>query len=278
MSDSRTAAPPRARRTRRETRPIRGPLALSAVLMAAFVVYTVLVVEWSPFIRLDFFLNRNFHVHWLWPTLHIADRIGQRAVCLPILGSAIAVTAWRHRSWRPALLGVAGIFVVNLLVLIAKLALSRGHPLQGESFFSDGDMYPSGHTANILVVYGLCFHLVTHYGHVSARVRKLLAGAVVLLSAVMLATSLLLRWHWFSDLVGGFIVGGAVLALTIGIDAAVPFRSPKMVVIPPRPVAPVEVTARPSSDETPAAVPGRVSLRRRLPDSSAGVAGRRSRR
>lgn len=260
--------PVRSRRIRRVTRPLRGPLTVSLVLLAAFLVYTVLVVRWNPFVRLDFFLNRNFHVHSWWPLLHVLDRIGQRAVCLPILGTVIVVTSWRHRSWRPALLGAAGIFIVNLLVLIAKLALSRGRPLTGESFFSDGDMYPSGHTANILVVYGLCYHLITHYAQVSAQVKKMLAATVVLLSCLMLTTSLLLRWHWFSDLVGGFMIGGAVLALTVGIDAAVPFRSPKMVVVPAAALATPPVAA----DERP------VSPRRKLPDSPAGVAGRRPRR
>lgn len=279
MSSTRTAAlsPVRPRRTRRSTRPIRRPLTLAAVLLASFVGYTLLVVHWSPFIRLDFALNRNFHVHSFWPVLHVVDRVGQRAVCLPILAGVVAVTAWRHRTWRPALLGLAGIFVVNLLVLIAKLAMSRGQPLTGESFFSDGDMYPSGHTANILVVYGLCYHLITHYGRVGDQVRKVLAATVVVLSVVMLTTSLLLRWHWFSDLVAGFMIGGAVLALAVGIDAAVPFRSPKLVVLPSRPstsrlAAPL--AARPTS----AAAAGRVSVPRKLPDSPARVADRRSRR
>lgn len=239
------------------------------MLLAAFVVYTLLVVNWGPFIRFDFYLNRNFRVHPLWPLLHVVDRIGQRAVCLPLLAGVVAVTAWRHRSWRPALLGAAGVFVVNLLVLIAKLAMSRGRPLQGESFFSGGDMYPSGHTANIIVVYGLCYHLITHYGSVPERLKKLMISTVAVLSVLMLTTSLLLRWHWFSDLIAGFMVGGAVLALTIGIDAAVPFRSPRLVVLPP-PDVPAPREAMP--------VGQRVTLRRRLPDSPAGVVDRRSRR
>lgn len=236
MRDTTTSARAqvRPRRTRRHTRPLGGSLAAAAGLAVAFVIYTWLVVNWHPFISLDSALNRNFHVQTLWPVLTRVDRVGQRAVCLPILAVVVAVTAWRHRSWRPALLAAIGVFAVNLLVLIAKLAMSRGRPLSGRSFFSDGDMFPSGHTANIVVVYGLCYHLVTHYGRISARTKRLLLGVVCLLPVVMLGTSLLLRWHWFSDLVAGFMVGGAVLALTVGIDAALPFRSRQLVVLPAR--------------------------------------------
>ncbi|MDP9318517.1 MAG: phosphatase PAP2 family protein [Actinomycetota bacterium] len=290
MRDTTTGAhtPSRPRRTRRYTRPLRGSLTASAGLAFAFVLYTWLVVEWSPFVRLDDFLNRSFHVQSLWPVLTRVDRIGQRAVCLPILFIVVGVTAWRHRSWRPVLLAGIGVFVVNLLVLIAKLALMRGRPLSGRSFFSGGDMYPSGHTANILVVYGLCYHLVTHYGRVSPRMRRILLSAVCVLSVVMLSTSLLLRWHWFSDLIGGFLVGGAVLALTVGIDAAVPFRSPKLVVLPaaaqvePAPAhAPPEAVpleAQPVGSRSGPSAEARdpVSLRRTRPSSPAAAADRRS--
>src|SRR6478752_4843669 len=156
----------RSGRPRRYTRPLRPSLMLSAGLAVAFILYTWLVVNWGPFIRIDNALDRNFHVQSLWPVLSKVDRIGQRAVCLPILAVVVVVTSWRHRSWRPAMLAGIAVFSVNLLVLIAKLAMSRGRPLSGHGFFAGGDMYPSGHTANILVVYGLCYHLITHYGRV----------------------------------------------------------------------------------------------------------------
>src|SRR6478609_10170657 len=181
MHDTTTATdtPHRPRRLRRYTRPLRGPLTLSAALAVTFVIYTWLVINWGPFIRLDDFLDRNWNVQSLWPVLSKVDRIGQRAVCLPILASVVAVTAWRHRSWRPAMLAGIAVFSVNLLVLIAKLAMSRGRPLSGHGFFAGGDMYPSGHTANILVVYGLCYHLITHYGRVSRRTQQVLLGLLV---------------------------------------------------------------------------------------------------
>lgn len=251
-----------------DTRHARMPLGsfgLSAVLAATFAGYTWLIVNWEPFIRLDHYLNRNYHVQSLWTVLHVVDRIGQRAVCLPILGTVIALTAWRQRSWRPVLLGAVGIFVVNLVVLVAKLAMARGRPLAGGSFFSDGDMYPSGHTANILLVYGLCYYLIAHYSRVSPRVRRALTVTLVVLSVVMLATSMLLRWHWFSDLVGGFLLGGAVLALTVAIDAALSSRAPKLESIPARPDAEIVPVDCLSPCRTP-------------PGSRAGVAGRRSSR
>jgi undecaprenyl-diphosphatase len=235
MIQAPSEAPPhrRIRRTRLETRPIRGNLALSAGLLVAFTVYTLLVVNWSPFISWDYYLNRNFHVHQLWPVLHILDRVGQRAFCLPALGVVILVLTWRHRSPRPVLIAALGVFLVNLLVLIAKLALSRGAPMSGESFFGDGDLYPSGHTSNVVVVYGLGYYFITHYGRVGPVVRRILIALLCVLPLIMFCTSLLLRWHWFSDLVGGYLIGGAVLALTVGIDAAIPFRSHKLVVVPP---------------------------------------------
>ena len=96
-----------------------------------------------------------------------------------------------------------------------------------------------GHTANMVAYYGLCYYLISHYSEVSARTKRWLRYVVVGLSVIMFATSLLMRWHWFSDLVGGLMVGGIVLALTIGIDALLPYH------LDPVPDAPTP--ARPDS-------------------------------
>lgn len=278
-----------------------------------FVVYTWLVVNWGPFIRLDDLLDRNWHVQPLWPVLSKVDRIGQRAVCLPMLAAVVVATVWRHRSWRPALPAAIATFAVNLLVLIAKVAMSRGRPLSGRGFFSGGDMYPSGHAANIMVVYGLSFYLIAQYGRVSERTNRILLRSLCVFSVVMFTTSLTLRWHWFSDLVAGFLVGGFVLALTVGIDAALPFRSDRLVVLPAavesvqpvqpgptqaQPVEPEPAEAEPVEPEPAEPVPSSlvhvephgagsgaqeevraaVSFRRTPLGSRAGAAGRRFRR
>ena len=51
---------------------------------------------------------------------------------------------------------------------------------------------------------------------------QVLGGIVVLLSALMVTVSVTLTWHWLADLWAGLLIGGVVLALTSGVDHAIP--------------------------------------------------------
>jgi undecaprenyl-diphosphatase len=125
------------------------------------------------------------------------------------------------RSWRPALLAAVSVFVLNLVVLILKVALGRGQPAAADpSFFVGGMAYPSGHTANMGLVYGLAVYLLGRYRRIDRRVVTVLWSVVVLLSVIMVATSLALDWHWFADLIAGLLVGGTVLQLSVAADVA----------------------------------------------------------
>jgi hypothetical protein len=78
--------------------------------------------------------------------------------------------------------------------------------------------YPSGHTANIVLVYGLSVYLLGRYFGVSRRVYGAMWAAVALLSVMMVVVSMSLNWHWFADLVAGLIIGGLVLEVTVAAD------------------------------------------------------------
>lgn len=210
----------------RATRSAVPGLLLALSLAAAFAALTWFVAGPANGSRIDRLLNRNHDITEYAPVLHVLDRIGQRAVGLPILGVIAAWLAWRHRSARPVLISVCAVLAVNLLVLILKLWLGRGAPLEHRpAFFIDGQMYPSGHTSNIVAVYGTAAYLVARYGGVGKVVRRAVFSLVTLLAVVMTVTSLLLRWHWFTDLIAGFLVGGVVLATTTAFDRATPFES-----------------------------------------------------
>ena len=195
--------------------------ALAGFLSLVFVGFTLLAM--GPFVRYDAYFNlAPPPPHWV-PFLHVLDRIGQRAVALPILGF-ILYRVYRHtQSWRPVVLAAVSVFMLNLLVLILKVGLGRASPTTADpSFFAGGMAYPSGHSSNIVLMYGLAAYLVGHYMRPSRRVQVLMWGTVAVLAVTMVITSLTLNWHWFADLIAGLIIGGIVLELTATVDRVVP--------------------------------------------------------
>jgi membrane-associated phospholipid phosphatase len=223
----------------RRTSPVMTSLVVAIALAALFVAWTWFIAGPLKGVRIDRMLNRDYEIRPYVDVLHVLDRIGQRAVALPILGVVAAAVGWRHRSMRPVLISVSAVVAVNLCVLILKLWLGRGAPVDHKPrFFIDGQAYPSGHSSNVIAVYGTAAYLIWRYTAANRRVRIALVVIVTVLSIVMTVTSTLLRWHWFGDLIAGFLVGGVVLAATVAVDLAVPFQSN-------RPGSPSEGSATP---------------------------------
>lgn len=194
--------------------------ALAGFLALVLAGFTVLAM--GPLTRIDVYFNLDPAPDRWTPLLTVLDRIGQRAVCLPILGAVVLVLVRRCRSWRPAVVAAGGVVALNLVVLVLKVAFGRSFPLTADpSFFTGGMAYPSGHGANVVFVYGLVPYLLSRYLG-SHRLRSILLwAAVALLSAVMVVVSLTLNWHWFADLVAGLLVGAIVLQLVEAVDRAV---------------------------------------------------------
>jgi membrane-associated phospholipid phosphatase len=196
-------------------------LALAGFLTLVFVAFTVLAM--GPFVRYDAYLNLASPPREWVPFLHLLDRIGQRAVALPILAAVLVWVYRRSPSWRPVALAAVSVFVLNLVVLLLKVGLGRAAPNTADpSFFAGGMAYPSGHSANIVLVYGLVAYLVSAYAGSGRTTQAALWGTVTVLAVTMVLTSLTLNWHWFADLVAGLLVGGIVLELTATCDRWIP--------------------------------------------------------
>lgn len=208
------------------TTPVSSAVATAGFLGAVFVGFTLLALE--PLMAIDAYFNLDPPPAAWRPVLHVLDRVGQRAVGLPVLALVVYLCWRRTRSWRPAALAVVAVFALNLLVLVLKVGLGRGQPaLADPSFFIGGMAYPSGHTANIVLVYGLAVYLLGRYLQVSRRTQAVGWVLVVGLSVLMVAVSMSLNWHWFADLVAGLLVGGVVLELSVAADLGYrPVRGP----------------------------------------------------
>ncbi|MFZ5846636.1 phosphatase PAP2 family protein [Nocardioides pakistanensis] len=195
--------------------------ALAGFLTLVFIAFTLLAM--GPLIAYDAYFNLEPPPKGWVPVLHVLDRVGQRAVALPVLAGAVYWVYRRTRSLRPAATALASVLLLNLVVGVLKLGLGRAQPYTADpSFFAGGMAYPSGHAANVVLVYGLAVYLISHYTRPARRVLIFLWSLVAALSVTMVVTSLTLNWHWFADLVAGLLVGGIVLELTATVDRMVP--------------------------------------------------------
>lgn len=224
--DGDTAPAPRGRVS------VRRELTIAAALGAAFVAVTVLAA--GPLERVDAALRGRWVLEKT-PALEpffqdVLDRLASQAVCLPVLGAVALVIAVRRRSWRPLL--VAGCAELAWLVGVGalKVLFARPAPIVGNPGFYEGGLwrlgemgisYPSGHAAEVFLIYGTAVHLIHRYTATSPRRVRLLRILVGALAINTVVVSFWLGWHWLSDLLGGLLAGGCLLAILIAADRAI---------------------------------------------------------
>jgi undecaprenyl-diphosphatase len=183
------------------------------VLYAALL---VAVVADSPLVDLDStVLGWAPATQWpgLLPVLSVWVLLGQRAVCLAVAVAWLGARAVRTGDPRPLLtLGVTTL-LLDVSVEGVKTALGRQGPLElgraalaqgGSVVFDGGTIFPSGHTANAVVTWGLLALLARRH----RRVWGVLAGLVAVSVGL---TTVYLGTHWLSDVLAGWAAGGLVL-------------------------------------------------------------------
>ncbi len=213
-----------AERHRRQE--LRRALRITAFLTGALVILTILAI--GPLQALDLTIDRQWRLgsnsgHAA-DVLRTLDNVGQRILGLQIMLVVALVGCVWSRSVRPLQLGIFAMLLVNLLVGVLKLSLARGAPYDDSVHFfvKGGEMYPSGHAANVVSIYGICAYVVVAYCVDRRWLRHAFTVGIVLLVALQFVTSLALRWHWFTDLVSGVLIGSLVLVLTYAADLVVP--------------------------------------------------------
>ncbi len=151
------------------------------------------------------------------------DDMGLRGFTATVLILSSLLIGWRFRSWRPFNLSILSLLLLNGVVGIAKLAFHRVKPrLANDLLHTSGLSYPSGHAANALLTWGLLAYLIFRYTHKEPFVGMRLDWLVAVITLSVCTVSLMRDTHWFSDLLGGLLLGGSLLVFVIAVDRAVP--------------------------------------------------------
>ncbi len=235
------------------------------------IVWAVVVSSWL--VRLDWQVM-FFRPYQQWPQIHaFLDYyvvLGQRGPTAVMVAAWLGWRSWRQHTLRPLLSLGAALLLLNVTVGAAKYGMGRLGPhyatvIGSNEMWRGGDIFPSGHTANAVVTWGILAYLAS-----TPRARRWLSALSAVTSLGVGLTTVYLGTHWLSDVLLGWAAGllillalpwcepliaraeTGILALrdrrrgrhAVPAPAPAPVASPTPVLTPPRPAVGEEAPVR----------------------------------
>lgn len=146
---------------------------------------------------------------------HFTDLAG--TVGMPLIAiAALLILSLRRRSWTPVVLIVAAGAGSLLMTVAGKLVVGRDRPPLADAVppFEVSASFPSGHTLNAVAILGVVAYLLILRRH-SAWSRAAIIVVAVGATVLVAGSRVYLGHHWVTDVVAGWLLGAAWLALVI---------------------------------------------------------------
>jgi membrane-associated phospholipid phosphatase len=205
--------------------PSRRPRLAWAFVAAALALFALLAgavaLNSQPYFSSDLAVSLSvLSADWPWmdPLMRAVSLAGDNLLFSSLLVVAACVALLALRAWREAVVLLGVVLVGQVLKVGLKLLIARERPSRDlvEVLIEAKEVhsFPSGHTVHYTVFFGFLWYLT--YVLVKTPALRwpllVLSGGMVLLVGV---ARIYLGAHWVSDIVGGYLLGGAVLAAGI---------------------------------------------------------------
>ncbi|WP_060889973.1 phosphatase PAP2 family protein, partial [Streptomyces scabiei] len=172
------------------------------------IVWAVVITSWL--VRLDWQIM-FFRPYQQWQQIHaFLDYyvvLGQRGPTAVMVAAWLGWRSWRQHTLRPLLALGVSLLLLNITVGAAKLGMGRLGPhyateIGANEMWLGGDIFPSGHTANAVVTWGILAYLAS-----TPRARRWLSALSAVISLGVGLTTVYLGTHWLSDVLLGWAAG-----------------------------------------------------------------------
>ncbi|MFE1953126.1 MULTISPECIES: phosphatase PAP2 family protein [Streptomyces] len=187
---------------------------LFGLTLAFYLAIVVAVLATTRLVEFDWEVM-FFRPYQQWPEVHaFLDYwvvLGQRGPTAVMVTAWLGWRSWRQHTLRPLLMFGAALLLLNLTVGAAKLGMGRLGPhyatvIGSNEMWQGGDIFPSGHTANAVVTWGILAYLAS-----TPRARRWLSAVSAVISLSVGLTTVYLGTHWLSDVLLGWAAGLLIL-------------------------------------------------------------------
>jgi undecaprenyl-diphosphatase len=171
-------------------------------------------------LRLDYYAYRIFVVRmrraWLTP---IMQSISELALPVVLLAMLLAVQAFAPGR-RPGLFAALNLVGVVLVNQVFKFIVQRPRPEGFRLIAESGYSFPSGHSMVAMAFYGLLAWMAWHYER-DPFVRRVSVAGFGLIVALVGISRVYLGVHYASDVIAGFCLAAAWLAVYVTVVAPI---------------------------------------------------------
>jgi membrane-associated phospholipid phosphatase len=191
---------------------------LALLVLVPFALIAVLVTgNWAPLHDLDAGVTDTLHAWALQHPGWIDAAVWWTNIFSPtgLRLAALILVIWlvRRRARRLALWVVTTMVVGGLLGMVLKLLVGRHRPdLLDPVARAAGFSFPSGHALNAALAAGVFVLVLLPFARDGKR--WLLWGAAIAVTVLTGLSRIVLGVHWTSDVVAGWLLGVAVVAVT----------------------------------------------------------------